>query len=105
MSLTFLDQNGNPIQPTTISYLLDDITNFVNMIPPTSLTPAPLPAPQLLTIPGASLAMTFQYQGSQICQFVITATYFNSLSGITSTIKQVAVIELVAIQTVNAIGS
>jgi hypothetical protein len=100
MTLTFLDQNGNLLQPTTITYLLDDISNFINMIPLTSLTP--ISSQQSLNIPGSSLVMTFEFQGSQICQLVVSATFFNSLTGITTTARQVAIIELCAIQTVNS---
>lgn len=99
MVLTFLDQDGNPLQPTTITYLLDDITNFINMIPLTSL--APTGSQQTLLIPASKLLMTFEYQGSQLCQLVLTATFFNSLTGITTTARQTAIIELVAIQVVN----
>lgn len=99
MNLTFLDQDGNLLQPTTITYLLDDITNFINMIPLTSLTPTG--SQQTLMIPASKLNMTFEYQGSQICQLVLTATFFNSLSGVTTTARATAIIELVAIQVVN----
>lgn len=99
MGLTFLDQDGNLLEPTTISYLLDDISNFINMIPLTSLTPTS--AQQNLLLPASELTMTFEYQGSQLCQLVVTATFFNVLSGITTTARQVAIIELCAIQTVN----
>lgn len=98
-NLTFLDQDGNLLQPTTISYLLDDITNFINMIPLTSLTPTG--SQQTLLLPASKLVMTYQTEGSQLCQLVLTATFFNSLSGVTTTARQVAIVELCAIQTVS----
>jgi hypothetical protein len=99
LNFTFLDNNGNLLTPTTITYFMDDITNFINMIPLTSLTPTG--SQQTLNIQGSVLQMTFDYQGSQICQLVVTATFFNALSGITTTARATAIIELVAIQVVN----
>jgi len=99
LNFTFLDNNGALLQPTTITYLLDDITNFINMIPLTSLTPTG--SQQTLDLPASSLNMTFDYQGSQLCQLVVTATFFNALSGVTTTARERAIIELVAIQVVN----
>lgn len=41
MDLTFLDHTGNPIQPLTASYRVDDLTNAVPMIQDTAIVYSP----------------------------------------------------------------
>jgi hypothetical protein len=97
VTFTFLDQTGTPVTPSSINYQLDDITNDVNMLPATIVTPTANPF--ILQIPGASLNMTYPYQGSQLCQLAVQATLLNTVTGTPSSVVGVAIIELCAIQT------
>lgn len=91
---TFLDHTGAPVTPASITYQLDDISNVNNMIPATAVTPTG--SSQTLQIPGAKMAMTYPAiaQGSQICQLLTTVVLPDA-----STVKSIAIIELIAIQT------
>src|SRR6185437_7180224 len=91
LDLTFLDHTGVGNIPQSISYQIDDMTNSVNMVPMTSVPVTGYQ--QTLQIPASVLTMTRQFQGSQICQVLITA-----LLGDGSNVSTVTVIELCAIQ-------
>lgn len=96
IQLTFVDNIGNLVAPTSAVYQIDDLTNVVNVVPPTNL---PITgSPMVLQIPGAILQMTRQWQGSELLQVYITAIF---PGGATS--KAVAIIELLAIQTTSGI--
>lgn len=94
MDLTFLDHTGVGITPVSLSYQVDDMTNAINMIPMTSVQPTGFQ--QTVTIPGSSMVMSHQWQGSQICQVFIQAQL-----GDGSHKSAIAVIELLSIQTPN----
>lgn len=38
--ITFIDADGNPYVPSSLSYRIDDLTNNVPVVPLTTLTPA-----------------------------------------------------------------
>ena len=95
--LTFLDYTKAAQVPTSLSYQLDDITNSVSMIPSTAVT-AGLASSMTLQLPAASMNMSMQWQGSQLCQLSVTAT-IPVTGGGTQTIRGVFIIELCAIQT------
>lgn len=59
----------------------------------------PLTPSQTIQIPGAKMIMTYPYQGSQLCQLTVQATVIDSVTGNPSQIRNVAIIELCAIQT------
>jgi hypothetical protein len=101
VDLTYLDHTMTECVPTAAAYQLDNITNDVNMIPLTTLPipPGPATPSQTLQIPGSSMVMTYQYQGSQLCQLSVTATVTDSVTGNPSSIVTVAIIELCAVQT------
>lgn len=61
----------------------------------------PIPSTYTLQIPGASLQMTHNWQGSQICQIWITTTWIDPVTNQLATAQGVSVIELCAIQTPN----
>ena len=92
IDLTFLDHTGTPVTPTSFSYQVDDITNAVNVIPSTSVSISS--STKTLQIPGSLLQMTHNWQGSEIFQISMKAVLSD-----TSTVKAVAVLELLAIQT------
>jgi hypothetical protein len=98
IDLTFLDHTMAPVVPTSIVYEIDDISNAQNMVTPTSV-PSNGTSMQTLQIPGATMVMSYPYQGSQLCQVEITATLIDSVTGVSSTAKGLAILELVAIQT------
>lgn len=98
IDLTFLDHTMTEVEPTAITYQLDDITNDVNMVPATALTPSAT-VPQTLQISGSVMKMTYPYQGSQLCQLSVIATIVDSVTGTASKIVNVAILELCAIQT------
>ncbi len=94
VDLTFLDHTGVGQIPVSLQYQLDDITNVVNMIPQTTITPTQFQ--MTLQLPGSLLQMTHQWQGSQLCQLKMIATLSDM-----SNIPGVTIIELCAIQTPN----
>ena len=97
VDLAYLDHTNSPVTPTSITYQLDDITNAMNMIPATALTPSG--PTQTLQIPGSTMQMTYPAvaQGSQLCQLLVTAVLPDGSPNATA--KSVSIIELVAIQT------
>lgn len=99
VTLTFLDQTDTAVTPTTITYQIDDITNNINMVPAATITPTG--NPQILQIPGSTMQMTYEYQGSQLCQIAISAQLFNTITNTTATVVGVAIVELCAVQTPN----
>lgn len=98
LDMTFLDHTGTPAIPTSIIYRVDDITNAQPMIPNTILTPNGT-SEQTVNIPGASLQMSYQWEGSQLCQVAVQAIVPDSQTGQPSTINAVYVIELCSVQT------
>lgn len=92
IDLTFLDHTGTPVQPTSLVYQVDDLTNAVNIIPTTTVPVTG--TSQTLQIPGSQLQLTHFWQGSEIFQIWMTAVLPDS-----STVQSVSVLELVAIQT------
>lgn len=98
VDMTFLDHTMAPVAPTTITYEIDDISNVQNLVPSTAVPPNGTPL-QTIQIPGAQLPMTYPYQGSQLCQILVTATVTDSVTGQLTTAKGVAILELIAIQT------
>lgn len=72
LDLTFLDYTGTPQIPSSITYQVDDLSNNVNMIPPTTVVPTA--SSMTIQLRGLQMAMTNQFQGSQICQFTCSAT-------------------------------
>ena len=92
LDLTFLDHAGVLQTPTSLNYRLDDLTNALVMVPQTSVTPTG--STQTLQIPGSVLQMSKTWQGSQVCQIILTAVLPD-----TSTIKAVTILELCATQT------
>jgi hypothetical protein len=98
IDMTFLDHTQQPVVPTTISYEIDDISNVQNMVPVTNVASNGTPL-QTIQVPGAVMVMTYPYQGSQLCQIEVTATVTDSVTGLQSTAKGLAVLELIAIQT------
>ena len=98
IDLVFLDHTGAPVQPTSFTYQVDDMTNATNVIPPTAV--GVTGTQQTLQIPGSLLQMTHFWQGSEIFQILMTATLpADSVTGNISTVKGISVLELVAIQT------
>jgi len=95
IDLTFLDHTGALVTPTSLKYQVDDMTNAVNVIPSTNVTVTG--STQTLRIPGASLQMTHNWQGSEIFQIYLTAVLPDG-----STVPAIAVLELLAIQTPNS---
>lgn len=93
LDLTFLDHTGVTVIPASITYQVDNMTNAVNMIPPTTLV-SNGNAQQTLQLPGSQMVMFNNFSGSQICQVYITAVLSDG-----STIKSVTVVELCGIQT------
>lgn len=98
IALVFLDHTMTQVEPTAIQYELDDITNVVNMVPPTTITPSAT-VPQTLQIPGSVMQLTYPWQGSQLCQIKMVATVTDSVTGNPAQVVGTAIIELVAIQT------
>jgi hypothetical protein len=92
IDLTFLDHTGTPVTPTSFSYQIDDITNAVNVVPSTPKTVSS--STYTLQISGSVLQMTHNWQGSEIFQISMKAVLPD-----TSTVMQVAILELLAIQT------
>ncbi len=92
VDMTFLDRTRTPSVPTSVTYELDDLTNVVNMIPSTTITTG-LASTYTLQLPAASMQMSNAWAGSQLCQLWVTAVLADG-----STVNDVAVVELVAIQ-------
>lgn len=92
IDLAFLDHTGVPVQPTTLFYQVDDLTNCVNVIPSTSVTVTG--TSQTVQIAGAKLQMTRQWQGSELLQIFMTATLPDG-----SKVQSISILELIAIQT------
>jgi len=98
LDLTFLDHTGTPQTPTSATYQLDDMTNATNMIPQTTFTPTQ--STYTLQIPGSQLPMTHSWQGSQVCQFTLSAVLPD-----TSTVLSIVILELCAIQQPSSSGA
>lgn len=96
IDLTFLDHFGVLAVPTSLNYRIDDLTNAVTVVPQTTVTVTG--STQTIQIPGATLQMTHEWQGSEIFQILFTAVLPGSP---TSIVKSVSVLELLAIQTPN----
>lgn len=92
LDLTFLDHTGNGVMPASIAYQIDDLSNAQNIVPSTVVIPTGIS--QTVQIPGSLLQMSQQWQGSQLCQVLLTAVLPDN-----STIKGVTIVELCSIQT------
>ncbi len=97
VDLAFLDHTLTGVTPTSLIYQIDDMTNSVNMLPPTVLSPTS----DLFTlqIPGSVMVMTYPYEGSQICQISYTMIAIDSVTSNPFTTKKVDIVELCAIAT------
>lgn len=98
LDLTFLDHTLTEFTPTYVSYQIDDITNALNMIPQTVITGSVSGPTYTLQIPGAKMQMSYNWQGSQLCQFTFTAQGTDSVTQASFTVKGVTIIELCSIQ-------
>src|ERR1700676_3150264 len=115
MDLQFVDHTNTPVSPISISIEIDDITNSVVMVGPTTLVPggsttSPLYYPAFaasmyLQVLGSAWQMTFPYIGSQLCQVGMSFTAVDSVAGqpFTST-AVIAIIELCALATVSGLA-
>lgn len=97
VDLTFLDRTGTLVLPATAVYQLDDLTNSQSMVQQTALVG--LASTMTLQIPASVLVMKYPWQGSQICQLLVTFTALDSLTSTLFTANGLAIIELIAIQT------
>lgn len=98
LDLTFLDHTLTEFIPTYVSYQIDDITNALNMVPQTVITGSVTGPTYTLQIAGAQMQMSYQWEGSQLCQFTLTAQGIDSVTGSSFTVKGVVIIELCSIQ-------
>lgn len=113
LDLQFVDHTGTAVAPTAISIEIDDLTNGISMLAPTTMSAAgsntaPLFYPAFaatsmyLQITALIWTMTFPYTGSQICQIGMTFTATDSVTGQPFTSTQVvAVVEMCAVATVS----
>ena len=92
IDLTFLDHTGTPVTPASLTYQVDDLTNAVNVIPSTSVSVSS--STKTVQIPGSLMQMTHNWQGSEIFQI-----WFKAILPDGSTVMQITVLELLAIQT------
>lgn len=97
-SLAFLDHNGVLVVPTALSYVIDDISNAVNMVPPTTVS-AGLASNMSLQVPAAKWVMTYPTQGSQLCQIAWKFSALDSVTGTSFSATAVTIVELIAIAT------
>jgi hypothetical protein len=104
LDLIFVDHTMTPVVPSSFMYQLDDLTNDINMILPTTVTTG-FPAAgtvYVLQLLATKMQMTFPYQGSQLCQLSGQFVATDSVTGNPFTATFVYIIELCAIQTPNA---
>ena len=101
LDLAFLDHTMTPVVPTTLVYQLDDISNDQAMQAQITLTP--VANTYTLQIPGSVLQMTYQYQGSQLCQLSGWIQAIDSVTGTPFTAPFIYIIELAAIATPNSV--
>ena len=112
LDLVFVDHTQTQVTPTSITLEIDDITNSVTMFGPSPLVPtgstvAPLfygafaPA-MTLQVSGATMQMTFPYEGSQLCQFKMTFTAVDTVTGnVFTSSAPIALVELCAVSSVS----
>ena len=100
-TLTFMDYTGTPVTPSSFTWQLDDLTNATGMIASTIVTSPALNADQqyVLQLPAASMVMTHEWQGSQLCQLSFTFSAFDTVNDNAFNGRGIAIIELVSIQT------
>lgn len=72
IEMTFVDRNGAAYTPSTLSYRIDDLTNSVPIVSPTSLSPSG--STYELAISGTVNAMSNTFKTSQVNQVTVTAT-------------------------------
>jgi hypothetical protein len=99
--MAFVDHTQTPVVPTTLVYQVDDISNNQSMIPQVTLTPAA--STYTLQLPGSGLQMTYQYEGSQLCQLSGWIQAIDSVTGTQFTAPFIYIIELAAIATPNGV--
>ena|ERR1700676_4991077 len=118
MDFSFVDHTNTPVSPITIAIEIDDITNSVVMVGPTTLNPsgtvgnsgAPLSYPAFaptmyLQVSASAWNMTFPYIGSQLCQVGMQFTAIDSVSGLPFTgTGVIAIIELCALASVSGLA-
>lgn len=96
--LVFMDHTGTPVTPSSFTWQLDDLTNATSMIAATTVS-APAAPEYVLQLPGSSMVMTHEWQGSQLCQLSFTFQATDSVTNTSFTGRGNAIIELVSIQT------
>jgi hypothetical protein len=102
LDMIFVDHTDTPVVPTAMVWQVDDITNDVNMIPPTTIsdwTGYTAGETYTLQLPGQQMVMTFPYAGSQLAQISGEFTAVDSVTGKSFTAAFIRVVELAAIQT------
>lgn len=102
LDMVFVDHTETPVVPISFTWQMDDITNDVNMVMPTTITDwAGYTAGDTYTlqIPGSSLVMTFPYEGSQLAQISGEFTAVDTVTGKQFTAAFIRIIEVAAIQT------
>lgn len=96
--LAFLDHNGVLVVPTALSYIIDDISNAVNMVPTTVISTG-LASTMSVQVAAVKWQMTYPTQGSQLCQVKWTFSALDSVSGLSFSATAVTIVELIAIAT------
>lgn len=102
VDLTFLDRTGQAVTPYQVQWQLDDISNAINMQPPTILGTGTFTTnTSTLTLPASLMQMDKQFQGSQLCQLSLAMSYLDTrvTPSVSRTVQEQYVIELVANQT------
>ena len=100
--MLFVDHTDTPVVPSSLTWELDDITNDVSMVAPTTITDwAGYTAGETYTlqIPAASMIMTFPYEGSQLAQLSGSFTAIDSVTGQPFSAAFIRIVEIAAIQT------
>lgn len=96
-TISFLDATKTLVQPLTVSYRIDDLTNSQNIAQPTSVTVGLAPNMRY-KIPAAQMSIPYAWEGSIIVQISWTFTAADSIDGTTFTGQCVNIIELINIQ-------
>lgn len=97
LPLTFIDRNGVPEVPVTLTYRVDDLTNALLVQDTTSVTPTG--SSMELNFPGAMNILNYGWRGTQLNQILVTATFADG-----SVDKEIFILELDAIATVGGAG-
>lgn len=100
LDMTFVDHTMTEVIPTSFTWQMDNLSDGVNMIAPSTSTPTA--SAMTLQIPGSQMQMTFDWRGSQLCQLSGSFTAIDSVTGNPFTAQLIAIVELCAIQTPNS---